>query len=122
MFFICIPNIIHDYINIVNDEYNINIDIKYAHLINGYYFYQVHEKLNSNVSFLIKTYDGESYLVSSNINYNDYNTILIKNDIYDNGVAQIYNTDNELYVLIKNTILEIQFDNLLSNNFILTSK
>ena len=25
MFFICIPNIIHDYINIVNDEYNIQL-------------------------------------------------------------------------------------------------
>ncbi len=111
MYFICIPNLIHDYINITNDIYNINLEKKYAHFIKGYYFYRVNEKLTSNISFLIKTYDGESFLVSSYTNYNNYNTILINNDIYDNGVAKLYNTDNELYVLINNTILEIEFDN-----------
>jgi hypothetical protein len=111
MFLICIPNINHDYINIISAEYNINIDKTYAIFINGYYFYKVNQKLTSSVSYLIKTYDGELFLVSRYINENDYNTIYINKYIYDNGVAQIYHDDYNIIALINhdNTNKIIEF-------------
>jgi hypothetical protein len=115
MYFICIPNINHDYINIISDEYNINIDKHNATFIEDYYFYKVDRDLNSSASFSVKNNNGESLYISNNINSNNYNQLSIYNNnydnyYYDNGIAKIYHEDNNNYkliiALINNHIIE----------------
>ncbi len=110
MFLICIPNINHDYINVISDEINMIIDKPYATFINNHYFYIVHANMNSSVSFSVNSYNGDKFIVSPNINSYNYNTISMYYNYYDNGIAKIYHEDdNNIIVLIKDNIIELNY-------------
>jgi hypothetical protein len=112
MFLICIPNIIHDYINVVSDDINMIIDKVKAKFINNYYFYIVESNLTTAVSFSVNSYNGGKYLISSYTNDINYNTILMHTNTYDNGVAKIFHQDyNYIIALVQNKVIELEYVN-----------
>ncbi len=112
MFLICIPDINHDYINVISNELNIIIDKVKANFINNYYFYIVDGNLISSVSFSVNSYNGKKYLISSNVNQYNYNTISIYEHTYDNGIAKIYHQDrNHIIALVENKVIELNYIN-----------
>jgi hypothetical protein len=109
MFIICIPGITHDYINIISDEYNINIYKSKAILIDDYAIYIVDKELTSNVSYQIKSKKNNITLGTNNINFDNYNSILMYPTMYDTGVAKVYHeSENEIIMLINDEIIELQ--------------
>ncbi len=109
MFIICIPNIKHDYINIVSDEYNINIYKSNAIFTHDYYLYKINMNLTSSVSYKIKSFDNTEYLISTNIDANNNNYILTYKHMYDTGFAKIYHEKNgDIIMLINDKIVEIE--------------
>ena len=111
MYLICIPNINHDYINIISDNYNINIDKKYAIFIKNYYFYKVDRNLTSAASYLVKKYNGDSIIISNNISVYNYNQMSIyNNNYYDNGIAKVYHDNDDVIVMVENRIIEFTIE------------
>jgi hypothetical protein len=119
MFYICIPkNIInlHDvwengYIEVLIDNIVFNIPIKTFTFIikSSYYIYKINSTLTSAIYYKIKTLTGYSYLITGNqiyITNNNYNTILINNNVYDNGVASIYHDKNDIIIKIGENVFE----------------
>lgn len=121
MFYICIPgNIIsipdvwnHGYIEILIDGIFMNIPIKsFAFIINNdknYYMYKINSIINTGIYYKIKTTNDKSYLITkinSYITYDNYNTILLNNNIYDNGIATIYNDNSDLFIKIGEKVIE----------------
>ncbi len=108
MFYICIPNITHDYINIISDEYNININKSKAILFKNYYIYKVNNELKSGVSYQIKSFNVNNILHTPNIDNNNYTQILMYPTMYDTGIAKIYHeTNNEIIMMINNQVIEV---------------
>ena len=108
MFYICIPNITHDYINIISDSYNININKSNAIYINNYYIYKVDKHLTSGVLYQIKSKNSNNILHTVNKNIDNYNYILLYPTIYDTGIAKIYHeSNNEIIMMIENEIIEL---------------
>ena len=109
MFYICIPSMNHNSINIISDEYNININKSNAIFTNDYYLYKVNNNLTSGVSYQINSNNTKEYLITSNMTFNNYNYILMNDyNYYDTGFAKIYHEDeNHLIMMINNKIIEI---------------
>jgi hypothetical protein len=108
MYYICIPNITHDYINIISDEYNININKSKAIIFKNYYIYKVNNELKSGVSYKIKSNNKKEYLITPYIDVNNYNYILMYQTMYDNGIAKIYHeSNNEIIMMIDNKVIEV---------------
>jgi hypothetical protein len=108
MFIICIPNITHDYINIISDEYNINIKKSNAIFIDNYYVYKVDRNLTSGVLYQIKS-NNNNILYTPNINIENYNYIWIYPTMYDTGVAKVYHySQNDIIMMINNKVIEVR--------------
>ncbi len=121
MFYICIPsNIIslpdvwnHGYIEIYLDGIVFNMPIKiFTFTVKAnsiYYVYKVNSTLTSGIYYKIRTITNKSYLITNDSvyisNYN-YNTIIINNNIYDNGIASIYHEKNDIIIKIGDKIIE----------------
>ncbi len=109
MFYICIPNINHNHINIISDEYNINISKSNAILIDNYYIYKVDKNLTSGVSYNI---DPPNIFNAKYLDENNYNCILVYPTMYDTGFAQIYhdnqhdNDYNDIIMMIGDKVIE----------------
>ena len=108
MFIICIPNITHDYINIISDEYNININKSKAICIDNYYLYKVDRNLTSGVLYQIKSNDTNNGLYTINRSVDNYNYILMYPTMYDTGIAKIYHqSKNEIIMMINDKVIEV---------------
>ena len=116
MFFICIPNIPHDYINIISDEYNININKSKAICIlspasggvYNYFIYKIEQNLTSNVSYQIISNNKRLLLFTQNLDVNNYNYILMYPTMYDTGIAKIYHENkNEIIMMINDKVIEV---------------
>ncbi len=109
MFIICIPNITHDYINIISDEYNINIKRSNAIFIDNYYVYKVDRNLTSGVLYQIKSNNMNDILHTTNLNADNYNHILLYSTMYDTGFAKVHHySQNEVVMMIDNKVIEFQ--------------
>ncbi len=108
MFIICIPNITHDYINIISDEYNININKSKAIFIHNYYFYKVNMRLTSGVAYKVISNNKEKF-ITQNIDTNNNHYILLYEKMYDTGIAKVYHDNQEGYIImmINNKVIEI---------------
>ncbi len=112
MFLICLPNIPHDYINVLSNDFNIIIDKVKACFINNYYFYIVECNLTSAVSFSVNSYNGEKHFITKYLNDYNYNMILIYKYTYDAGIATIFHKDhNHIIALIKDEIINLNYSN-----------
>jgi hypothetical protein len=108
MFIICIPNITHDYINIISDEYNINISKSKAIFIDNYYLYKVDRNLTSGVLYQIKSNNTNNVLYTINRSVDNYNYILMYPTMYDTGIAKIYhNSQNDIIMMIDDKVIEV---------------
>jgi hypothetical protein len=108
MFIICIPNITHNYINIISDEYNINIKKSNAIYINNYYIYKVDRNLTSSVLYQIKSNNTNDVLYTPNRNIDNYNYILMYPTMYDTGVAKVYHqSKNDIIIMIDDKVIEV---------------
>jgi hypothetical protein len=106
MFIICIPNIIHDYINIISDEYNININKSKAIFTNGYYFYKIDKNLTSGVEYKVIS-DNTEIFITSSLNANNNHYILLYETMYDTGIAKIYHDYHDNIIMINNNVFEV---------------
>ena len=127
MFYICIPgNIVsnsniwnHGYVIVLVDGISVNIKIKsFSHIINcnnkKYFIYKINSSITSGINYKISTLRNESYLITNNnkyITHNNYNTFLIDNNIYDNGIATIYHDKSYIFIKIENTVVEVNLQN-----------
>ena len=108
MFIICIPNITHDFINIISDEYNININKSKAICIDDYYLYKVDRNLTSSVLYQIKSDNPNDALYTININVDNYNYILMYPTMYDTGIAKVYHySQNDIIMMIGDKVIEV---------------
>jgi hypothetical protein len=109
MFVICIPNITHDHINIISDEYNININKSNAICIDDYYIYKVDKNLTSGVLYQTKLNNENTILHTPNIYMDNYNYILMYSNIYDTGVAKVYHySQDDIIMMIENKVIEFR--------------
>ncbi len=108
MFIICVPNITHDYINIISDEYNINIDKSNSIFIHDLYLYKINMTLTSGVSYKVKSNNTEGNLISPYIDINNNNYILMYPTMYDTGFSKIYHdNNNNIIIMIMNKVIEV---------------